>query len=101
MVMISGGDERRERQGGLVEQWIGSDGGDQSVMMVKIVVVELNVVVRFGSDVVVVVVVRLLVFYQPINVVLGAAIRGGHFEYECYAEQGLLGFLVGNDLGEE
>lgn len=92
------GNERRE-EGGLVMKWIGTNG-DQSMVIVVVVVVvvlELMMNVFVGFDVV----VRLLVFYQPIDVMLCATIRGGHFEYECYAEKGFLGFLVGNDLAKK
>lgn len=40
----------------------------------------------------------MLFLHQTVDVVLGAVLRRRHLEHECHAEQGFVGFLVGNDL---
>lgn len=83
MMVIDG-----EQRGGLMEL-IEPNGHQPRVIVVVVLIV---LVVRVG------VVVRLLILYQPIDVMLGTAIRGGHLEHVRYAQQGFLRFLVRHDL---
>lgn len=40
----------------------------------------------------------MLFLHQAVDVMLSAMLRGRHLEHKCHAEQGLVRFLVGDDL---